>query len=136
MPRAGQVDVEHVLPGLLCHVDHRSEGHDAGIGNDDIEAPKVVCRLIDRGLERLIIAHIDGMRRDATNERPDGVCGLLKIDDRAELRHGRDALADVDRDDIGTRLSESYRMTAALATCCAGYQRNLPFDPTDLCSSP
>lgn len=128
-PDAGQVDVDHVAPGLLVHgVQAGAVAAEARVGTDDVEPAELGDALVDGGLERVVVAYVRLHGVDAPPQLLHLVDRLVEILGR---RHGeRDAvelLADVDRDDVGAFFGETDRMAAALSSRRAGDEGDLSF---------
>src|SRR5689334_9305413 len=102
VPDARQVDVDHVLPVVLAGLVERvSAIADTRVGDDDVQAAKLLDTAVDGGSQRLEIAHVDLGRDDATVLCLDQIGGLGQVVwcRRGDLAAAADRLADVDRDD-------------------------------------
>src|SRR5262249_43287975 len=67
LPDAGEVDVDHVLPNIVRDlVQFVAEGADAGVRDNDVETAELFYPAVHRGLEGIVIAHVDVCGHDAT----------------------------------------------------------------------
>ena len=118
----GEVDVDHVLPGI--RIGHRG---DPGIGDHDVQPTEFGDALSQCGLQPGPVADI-GL--SGHNSRS----GVLHEFDRGRkiVRGGQrvgnagDLIAQVDRDDVGTLRGKLDRVRTALTAGCAGDEGDLP----------
>ena len=120
------MSVQSALAGL---VQRRTAVADAGVGDDDVQPAELLDARVDRGLQRVVVAHVDLGGVDAAVVALDQVCGLGQI-----LRGGQrnlnalDLLTDVDGDDVGAFLRQPHGVRAALAARRAGDESDLAFN--------
>jgi hypothetical protein len=131
-PHAGQVDVDHVLPEFLLHLVQRVAGvPDAGVGHDDVQPAQLRHPVVNRRLQRVVVAHVGLRGDDAPVQRLDLLDGLRQVLGRRHReRDALELLADVHGDDVRALLRQPHRVAAALAA-------SRPRDEGDLaCHSP
>ena len=128
VPHAGQVDVDHVLPGLLAQFLGPAEADDAGVGDHDVEPAELGDPVVERRLQRVVVADVDLGGDDAPVERLDLLDRLLQVlpcrhreRDRVDLRR------DVDGDDVGALLRQPDGVAAALTPGGPGDEGDLSF---------
>jgi hypothetical protein len=121
VPDAGQVDVDHVLPGAVIQLFQRAEAEDAGVGRDDVQLPELGHAVVQRRLQRAVVPHVGLGGHDPPVQRLDLLDRLGQVRrGRHRVRHAGDLGTQVHRDDVGAFLGEPDRMAAALAPRGAG----------------
>ena len=84
---------------------------DAGVGDDDVQPAQLLDAGVDRGLERVVVAHVDLGGVDAAVVALDQIRGLGQIlRCRQRNLHAVDLLTDVDGDDVGALFGQPHRV--------------------------
>ena len=117
-----------MFSGILCSF--LADGADARVGDDDVEPAELFHAAVHRGLERVVVTHVDFGGHDAAVVGLDQIGGLGKVC-RCRMRVGQvvDRPADVDGDDVGALLGQPDRVAAALAARGAADERDLALNP-------
>ena len=119
----GEVDADHVGPGLVAHLLGAGIAGDPGVGADDVEATELGDALVDGGAQRGTVTHVDLCGDHSAVECLDLASGLREILGRGErIGHRAHRRAHVDGDDVGTLARQPQCMAAPLSTCGAGDQ--------------
>ena len=74
---AGQVGVDHLLPGAVGHVRDRGEGEDPRVGQEEVDAAELGPRLLGERVELPAVPHVGGDGDAAAVEVLDEAHGLL-----------------------------------------------------------
>src|SRR6185312_13573961 len=126
-PDAGKVYVDHLLPVVFAGlVQGVAAVADAGVGHDDVQPAKLFDAAIDRGFERVVVAHVDFGRDDPAVETLYEVGRFGEVLRRGCRNGGvlHDRLTDVDGDDVRAFLRQSHRVAAALTARRPGDEGN------------
>jgi hypothetical protein len=123
---AGQVDVDHVLPGVVRLV--QRHGRDAGVGQHNVHRPELGHPGVERRPQPRLVPDVGLLGHDPPVEGLDflGRLGQV-IGRRHRVRHGFDLPADVNGDDVRAFLREPDRVAAALAARGAGDEGDFAF---------
>ena len=130
LPHAAEVDVDHVGPVALARlVERRAAIADACVGDDDVQPAHLLHAGVDRGLERVVIPHVDLGCVDATVVALDQIRGLGQVFGGGQRNLNTvDLLTDVDSDDVGALLRQPYRVRATLSARRTGDESDLAFN--------
>jgi len=80
VPDAGQVDVDHVAPGLLVHdVQAGAVAAEARVGADDVQSTQLLNTTVDGGLDGVVVADVDLGGHDATIQLLDQIRSLREV---------------------------------------------------------
>jgi hypothetical protein len=128
VPDAGQVGVDHVLPGGLAELVQRPEAEDPRVGGDDVQPPELGHTVVQRRLHRSVVAHVGLDGHDPAVQRLDLLDRFRQVGrGRHRVRHAGDLIAEVDGDDVRSLLRQPDRVAAALAARRAGDEGDLAF---------
>ena len=129
VPRAGQVDVDGVMPVVHAHVLHRAaDARDARVGHHDVQPAELGDAGVHRRLDRVEVAHVRLGRDDPAVLRLHQLDRLGEVVGRGHRQRALDVVADVDRDDVGALGGQLHRVTAALAAAGAGDEGDLALE--------
>jgi hypothetical protein len=91
--------------------------------------PELRDTLVERRLQRTVVAHVGLAREDAAVERLDQPHGLGEVVGRRHrILHRRQLFRDIHRDDVGALLCHSQRVAAPLSSCRARDERDLAIE--------
>ncbi len=133
VPLPGQVDIDHVLPGLLRKFGERPVADDAGVGGHDVQPAEPGHPVVEQLFQRIVVPP------SATVAMPPGRLDLL---DRLgqvlrrghRVRHRADLGAQIDRDDVRALPGQCDRVAAALAARGPPDEGDLAFDSSTHCA--
>src|SRR5262245_1728297 len=123
LPNTGQVDVDHVGPvGLTGAVERLPTVADSRVGADDVQPSQLLDAAVDGGLDRFVVANVDLGGDDAAVQLLDQICGFSQVvwSGRLDLGVAAHRGTDVDGDDVGTLLGQTYRVATSLPACGSG----------------
>ena len=116
VPHAGEVDVDHVLPGRVVEFFQRAEAEDPGVGRHDVQPPELGHAVVDGRLEGAVVTDVGLGGDDAPVQRLDLLHRLGQIVGGGHrIRHRSYLAAQVDGDDVRALLGQPDRVRPALA---------------------
>src|SRR5689334_8647446 len=102
VPRAGEVDVDHLPPRVSADLPRLSAGTDTGVGDDDVHSTQLVEPSGERRLNLVVVANISLRQNSSAARLLQQSFGLLQVGDgRTRVRRGVDFAAEVEADDVG-----------------------------------
>lgn len=129
-PDTGQVDVEHLLPGLFRQFPRLPEPGDPGVGHDDVDPAELGQAVSDGSVELLLATDVSVAGHDPPAELLDLGDRLVEVLPGAQrVGHRVQVGAQVDRDDVGALLGQADRVRTALAAGRAGNEGDLACNP-------
>src|ERR1700742_2001039 len=135
MPHTGEIDVDHVLPGLLRQFHRRTASADARVRADHVDTAKRCYPVVERSRQRSQIPDIGPWRHDALTECFDQPGGLGEIvGGRHWIAHRWHRRAEVHGYDVGAFPREVNGGATTLASACSRDEGDLAVEST--CNGP
>src|SRR2546427_43321 len=111
-PDSGEVDVDHVSPGLFIHsAEFGAVTCQPGIGDDDVKSTELRDAVVDDGLHQ---SHVTYVGLDCVDSAAKGFDLLDRFSEVVRCRHREldavELLADIDGDDVSTLLRQPDSM--------------------------